>query len=583
MWNGCAIASCSFCAMRPEHVGIVEVLDDHHELVAAEAGEQVGLAQRGGERPRHVLQQLVADAVAQRVVDVLEAVEVDEQHADAPPRPARLRDRLRQSLVQQQAVRQAGQRVARRHVLQPFLGLDPRADVLHEREDRHDAAGLVEQARVVPLAPDRLAVDPVVAREAGCTGLLAPDQLGQHRRGRLAVGLVDQRVARQRHPEHLVGAPAEDVLGLRRPPDEPEIAIPLQHRQRRVVDVRGEHPVGAAQRLLVALLLVDVGVHRVDADDVGLGVAVGRVVDLLPAHLAVLLRQQQLGGDGLAGEHPREQRLELREAGLPGQFRDRTPGHLLPVLAHPLLFVAVDEPVAVLAVDVRHARRHVVHDQPQLGLGGAQRFLRLLEPVDVVHQHERAVHLARRPGVRHHADRHPAAHAARARDQPVEGGRFALQRPGQHRLRALVDAVADDVAQAQFGHLLGGQAEVLQEGAIDVVAVLVAVDVRDRRRHAVHDDAQLRLAGRQRVLHLLQVGDVVADDVDALDRAVELEVRDDLRAQPARTSLRVDGRALVGHRLARQRASARTSRRSAARPRRRGSTGCRSRVRATVR
>jgi hypothetical protein len=56
------------------------------------------------------------------------------------------------------------------------------------------------------------------------------------------------------------------------------------------------------------------------------------------------------------------------------------------------------------------------------------------------------------------------------------------------------------------------------------VAALVAVDVRDRRRHAVHDRAKLRLARRQRILRELEVGDVVARDVLALDRAVEIEV-----------------------------------------------------------
>ena len=90
-----------------EHRRIVEILDDHHELVAAQAREQIGLAQRAGQRRGHPLQELVADAMAERVVDVLEAVEVDEQHADAMAAALGLRDRLRQALVQQQPVGQA--------------------------------------------------------------------------------------------------------------------------------------------------------------------------------------------------------------------------------------------------------------------------------------------------------------------------------------------------------------------------------------------------------------------------------------------------------------------------------------------
>ena len=204
--NGCAIGVEQLLRDPAQHRRLVEVLDDHHELVAAEAREQVGLAQRRRQRAGHALQQLVADPVAERVVDVLEAVEVDEQHADAAAAALRLRDRLRQPLVQQQPVGQAGQRVARRHVLQPLLGLDPRRHVLHERQDRHDLAVVVEQRRVVPLAPDRVAVLAVVAREARGARLLAA-----HQRARAAPASASRSASCRsglsvdRHAEHFVG------------------------------------------------------------------------------------------------------------------------------------------------------------------------------------------------------------------------------------------------------------------------------------------------------------------------------------------------------------------------------------------
>ena len=75
--------------------------------------------------------------------------------------------------------------------------------------------------------------------------------------------------------------------------------------------------------------------------------------------------------------------------------------------------------------------------------------------MDVVHQHERAVHFAARRGIRHDTDRHPPAGAIRAGDEPVEGRGLAFERTGQHRLGALVDPVADDIAQAHAPHLLG--------------------------------------------------------------------------------------------------------------------------------
>ncbi len=212
----------------------------------------------------------------------------------------------------------------------------------------------------------------------------------------------------------------------------------------------------------------------------------------------------------------------------------------------------VDEAEAEFAVDVGDARRNVVHDEPQLGLRRAQRLLRLLQPMDVVHQHERAVHLARGGSVRHDPYRHPAFHAVRARHKPVERGRLALERARDHRLRALVDPVADHVAQAELGDLLRREAEVLEERPVDVVAMLVVVDVGHRCRNAVHDRAELRFARREGVLRFLQVADVVADDVLALGRPVVVEVGHAARAEPALAAHRVDHRALVGDRLAEQ-------------------------------
>ena len=62
-------------------VDLTQVLQQHRELVAAQARGGVGAAQRLGDAPRDGDQQLVARAVAERVVDGLEAIEVEEDHA----------------------------------------------------------------------------------------------------------------------------------------------------------------------------------------------------------------------------------------------------------------------------------------------------------------------------------------------------------------------------------------------------------------------------------------------------------------------------------------------------------------------
>ena len=60
---------------------VAAVLDQHRELVAAEAGRHRVAGQGLAESLGHPDQQLVADRVAEAVVDGLEVVEVDEQHA----------------------------------------------------------------------------------------------------------------------------------------------------------------------------------------------------------------------------------------------------------------------------------------------------------------------------------------------------------------------------------------------------------------------------------------------------------------------------------------------------------------------
>ena len=60
------------------------VVDEQRELVAAEPRGGVGRAHRRRQPPGHRRQQLVAGAVAHRVVHDLEVVQVDEEHADGP-------------------------------------------------------------------------------------------------------------------------------------------------------------------------------------------------------------------------------------------------------------------------------------------------------------------------------------------------------------------------------------------------------------------------------------------------------------------------------------------------------------------
>jgi hypothetical protein len=81
------------------------------------------------------LDDLVAGAEAERIVDQLEPVEVDQHHRERLPRAARALDRLGQPVVEQEAVGQPGQGIVVGEAAQGLLGLPPPRDVAHDQDD----------------------------------------------------------------------------------------------------------------------------------------------------------------------------------------------------------------------------------------------------------------------------------------------------------------------------------------------------------------------------------------------------------------------------------------------------------------
>ena len=103
---------------RFRRVLVDQVLAEHDKLVTAVARDRVAFAHLAQQALGDADQQLVTDDVAILVVDALEVVEVDEDHADRGSLPHASGERHREAIAQQRAVRQVRQRIVERPVLE---------------------------------------------------------------------------------------------------------------------------------------------------------------------------------------------------------------------------------------------------------------------------------------------------------------------------------------------------------------------------------------------------------------------------------------------------------------------------------
>src|SRR5665647_1328012 len=133
------------------------VLDQHHELVAAGTRHHIGFADRAAKHGGDVAQSLVSLAVAEAVVDVLEAVQVEEQHVEAGlVTPGAAHGVLAEG-EQAAPVVQAGQVVRQRERARLLLAAAQRCPGFLLRRDIDDVAlvavelagGVQHQVRVV--------------------------------------------------------------------------------------------------------------------------------------------------------------------------------------------------------------------------------------------------------------------------------------------------------------------------------------------------------------------------------------------------------------------------------------------------
>ena len=106
-------------------LAIRQIFEHDHELVAAEARHQIARAQALFEPFGHQAQQPIACSMTQGIVDLLEAIDVDEQQRQRRSGAARLLNCVIERLVEHDAVREARQLVEVRELANALLRFMP--------------------------------------------------------------------------------------------------------------------------------------------------------------------------------------------------------------------------------------------------------------------------------------------------------------------------------------------------------------------------------------------------------------------------------------------------------------------------
>ena len=166
-----------------QRAGVVERVDagaHEDELVAADPTDDVVVAQRGPEPTRYGAERLVADRMADPVVDLLELVHVEEGHGDRLT-PVWIGQEQLQAFVHAGAIEELGHGVVRRLMGERELGLVALGDVEHR--PGHDSRTGVADASRTGDDPPHDAVrsnDPVRALRFAATSKDLVDELTAH-------------------------------------------------------------------------------------------------------------------------------------------------------------------------------------------------------------------------------------------------------------------------------------------------------------------------------------------------------------------------------------------------------------------
>ena len=142
--------------------GQAEIGEEDDELVAPHAGHSVGCADGAGEAFGKRAKDFVAGQMAKRIVYILEAVDIDEEQAEARLKSSRALQGDLESIAEQDAVGQAGEGIVFGQVAEALLAIAQRLslliDLAAENEDpsqggEGDEAGEAEGLECVAGCP----------------------------------------------------------------------------------------------------------------------------------------------------------------------------------------------------------------------------------------------------------------------------------------------------------------------------------------------------------------------------------------------------------------------------------------------
>ena len=209
----------------------------HDEFVAAEARHKVRVAHDGAQPVGDRAQQRIAGRVPERVVHLLELVEIDEQHREVAVALHRGQRELH-LVVEEDAVRQAGQRVVARQMVDLRLGILALGHVL----DQHDRAAALHRLECERERASVLGIDREVAVELSVEAALdlAQKALQRRRVERSGLERALQQLTRQSAPPRR--RDMQDLLGALVGHDQPAVRIEHAQAVRHVVERGVEAP-----------------------------------------------------------------------------------------------------------------------------------------------------------------------------------------------------------------------------------------------------------------------------------------------------------------------------------------------------